>query len=212
MYFEMNRKAILFFSLIFILLRLMAVSAQCNSTQIDINSANATELDRIVHVGSSTAQKIIKARPFSSLKNLSKVSGFGGTGKNLNDVIQQGLACVSISDNSSGSGNSSREENNSASSSSIGSQQSTLIRGSAVAPPKSSPENSGVSSTSKNNVPAAPKVINLNSEAKTSSSGSSSYSIKDNPAVYGLAAFSVLLGLLFAAKKFRTKRYKSEFD
>jgi len=81
------------------------ISASCSSGQININTASLSELDNLVHVGLPTAQKIIDARPFSSLDDLGKVSGFGGTGKYLQDVKDQGLACVEGSD--------SQEEDNS---------------------------------------------------------------------------------------------------
>lgn len=61
--------------------------------QIDINSATLSQLDKIVHVGIKTAQKIIDARPYSSVQDLSKVKGIGD-GKYLQDIIDQGFACV----------------------------------------------------------------------------------------------------------------------
>ncbi|MGD0576823.1 MAG: helix-hairpin-helix domain-containing protein [Candidatus Staskawiczbacteria bacterium] len=61
--------------------------------QIDINSANLSQLDEIVHVGPKTAQKIIDGRPYSSINDLSRVKGIG-SGKYLQDIINQGFACV----------------------------------------------------------------------------------------------------------------------
>ena len=61
--------------------------------QIDINSANLSQLDEIVHVGPKTAQKIIDARPYSSVSDLSRVKGIGN-GKYLQDIINQGWACI----------------------------------------------------------------------------------------------------------------------
>ncbi len=61
--------------------------------QIDINSANLSQLDEIVHIGPKTAQKIIDSRPFSSVGDLSRVKGIGN-GKYLQDIINQGWACV----------------------------------------------------------------------------------------------------------------------
>lgn len=69
------------------------ISALCNSTQIDINSANSSELHKIITVGPATALKIISARPFSSLDDLIKVNGIGNL--TLSKIKLQGLACVS---------------------------------------------------------------------------------------------------------------------
>ena len=68
------------------------ISASCNSTQIDVNSATAEELDLIVHVGNATAWKIINLRPYNSVDELEKVSGISA-GYVL-DIKEQGLACV----------------------------------------------------------------------------------------------------------------------
>jgi len=61
--------------------------------QININSANLSQLDEIVHVGPKTAQKIIDDRPYSSVQDLSRVKGIGD-GKYLQDIINQGFACA----------------------------------------------------------------------------------------------------------------------
>jgi len=74
--------------LVFVLLTLSFVSAGC----VDINSASIDELDEIVWVGPATAEKIIGTRPYDSLDDLTRVSGIGDS--KLNDIINQGLACV----------------------------------------------------------------------------------------------------------------------
>jgi len=70
------------------------ISASCNETQIDINTANLTELQKITQIGLSRAQAIIDSRPFSSVDDLARISGIGN-GTRLNQIKQQGLACVS---------------------------------------------------------------------------------------------------------------------
>jgi len=60
--------------------------------KIDINTATPEQLDEIIEIGPKTAQKIIDARPFSSLDDLLKVSGIGE--KTLAKIKEQGLACV----------------------------------------------------------------------------------------------------------------------
>lgn len=73
---------------ILILLMLSFVSASC----VNINSASLEELDEIVGVGPVTAQKIIDARPFSSIDDLVKVNGIAE--KKLANIKTEGLACV----------------------------------------------------------------------------------------------------------------------
>jgi hypothetical protein len=61
--------------------------------QIDINSATLPQLDEIVHVGPTIAQRITDNRPYGSVQDLSRVKGIGD-GKYLQDIIDQGFACV----------------------------------------------------------------------------------------------------------------------
>jgi len=84
-------------SLIFLLLLVVpVVFASCSGNQIDINSASAEELDKIIWVGPATATKIINARMFESVDELIEVSGIGEV--KLADIKEQGLACVSEED------------------------------------------------------------------------------------------------------------------
>lgn len=62
------------------------------ATCVDINSASAVELERIVHIGESRAQQILGLRPFASVEDLVRVSGIGAS--RLADILDQGLACV----------------------------------------------------------------------------------------------------------------------
>lgn len=59
---------------------------------IDINTAPASELEKLVGVGPTIAQRIIEARPFSSVDDLIRVKGIGE--KTLQKIKEQGLACV----------------------------------------------------------------------------------------------------------------------
>lgn len=60
---------------------------------VNINMASVAELDAIVGVGPTLAQRIIEARPFTSLDDLLKVKGIGE--KTLQKIKDQGLASVS---------------------------------------------------------------------------------------------------------------------
>lgn len=71
------------------------ISASCNETQININTANSTELDEITPVGPATAENIINYRQnnrFDSVDELLNVSGIGSA--KLVKIKAQGLACV----------------------------------------------------------------------------------------------------------------------
>ena len=72
------------------------VGADCNGNQVDINSASEEELDEIIWVGISTAQKIIDERPYENLGDLRRVYGIGNS--KLKDIKEQGLACVEDED------------------------------------------------------------------------------------------------------------------
>ena len=61
--------------------------------KIDINTAPLEELEKITGVGPVIGQRIIDARPFTSVNDLIRVSGIGE--KTLQKIIAQGLACVS---------------------------------------------------------------------------------------------------------------------
>jgi len=60
--------------------------------KIDINTASPKELQKLTGVGVVFAQKIIEARPFYSLDELTKVSGIGS--KTLENIRTQGLAWI----------------------------------------------------------------------------------------------------------------------
>jgi hypothetical protein len=68
------------------------ISASCNSTQININTASSTELDKIINVGPATAIKIIANRSYGSVDDLIRVKGIGNL--TLTEIKSQGLACV----------------------------------------------------------------------------------------------------------------------
>ena len=75
-----------------VLLTLTVLVASCSRGCVDINTASARQLERIVHVGPVRAQSIIDLRPFSSVAGIQRVSGIGPA--RIRDIHNQGLACV----------------------------------------------------------------------------------------------------------------------
>lgn len=59
---------------------------------VNLNTASFDDLQKIIHIGPDRAQQIISLRPFSSVDDLTRVSGIGSA--RLADIKAQGLACV----------------------------------------------------------------------------------------------------------------------
>lgn len=83
------KKILIFVSLVFIFFSTRSVFA---SDKVEINTATLQQLDEIIGVGPAIAQKIIDARPFSSIDDLIRVNGIGE--KTLQKIKDQGLAYV----------------------------------------------------------------------------------------------------------------------
>jgi competence protein ComEC len=66
--------------------------AGCRAGQVNINSAPASELQRIVHVGPEYASQILRLRPFASVDDLARIRGIAAG--RLADIRAQDLACV----------------------------------------------------------------------------------------------------------------------
>lgn len=63
-------------------------SASSTSSLVNVNTATADELDTLSGVGPATAEKIIDARPFSSVEDIKRVSGIGdATFEKIKDQI-----------------------------------------------------------------------------------------------------------------------------
>ncbi|OGZ66510.1 MAG: hypothetical protein A3C50_00455 [Candidatus Staskawiczbacteria bacterium RIFCSPHIGHO2_02_FULL_43_16] len=81
-------KRSLFLFLIFLFWPVFILAAE----RVDINTAPLGQLDEIVGIGPTLAQRIIDARPYSSIDDLLKVKGIGE--KTLQNIKDQGLATV----------------------------------------------------------------------------------------------------------------------
>lgn len=64
----------------------------CAPGQIDINTASVQELEEIIHIGPARAQDMIESRPFSSVEDMTRISGIAAS--RLVDIKSQGVACV----------------------------------------------------------------------------------------------------------------------
>jgi competence protein ComEC len=59
---------------------------------ININTASAREVQRIIHIGPARAQDVIDLRPFNSVDDLDRISGIGPA--RITDIKSEGLACT----------------------------------------------------------------------------------------------------------------------
>jgi hypothetical protein len=183
----MNKLPILF---LFIFL-LSSVYAMCNSSQVDINSANLTELQEIKHVGNATATKIIAARPFSSVNDLARVKGIGNK-TYLSDILSEGLACVN------------KEGNNSVVEdiSKVNETQTNEKINSQV----------NISYNVQENVAnQTQEIVNLtpiSTDTQNIKSANNTETLKRNLSFYGLIAICLIFGAVFLSKRKR----KNEFN
>jgi DNA uptake protein ComE-like DNA-binding protein len=67
-------------------------STNCQAGQVDINNASIDELMKIVHISTVRAPEVVALRPFSSIDELTDVSGIGDV--RLAEIKSEGVACV----------------------------------------------------------------------------------------------------------------------
>ncbi|MEK6819611.1 MAG: helix-hairpin-helix domain-containing protein [Nanoarchaeota archaeon] len=176
------------------------VSAECNSTQIDINTASLEELMGIKWLGGtgSTAQKVIDARPFISLDDLKKVNGLGGTGAKVEDIKSQGLACVENENMEEENQTQTNNNNNNEAEESNNNENETAKKIVATANAVSELENPEDIVEEIENEPIILSPQDIKSEKSFWSSGNSLPLIS-------LGVFSVVIGILVFFK-FKTKK------
>jgi len=180
------RVVLAFITVIFILLSINSISAVCDSGQVDINTATVEELDEIVYIGLSRAEQIISLRPFDSVDDMIRISGIGEV--YLNAIKEQGLACVEEEGTGEVVEKSVEEE------SSVAEEDVKIVV--EIETIESSPKEIMLETISLN-----PKVIKSEDDMENPN--------KNNYAIYGFVAFSVLMAVLFMVRKNRYR--KNEF-
>lgn len=184
----MKSKIILIF---FIILIVPIISAECNETQIDINTASLEELTEIIYVGEVRAEEIINLRPFDNVDELINVKGIGNW--TLDKIKDQGLACV-------------EEETETSSESEEKSNEKTTQQ-----EDESLKENNvdNVEELELNEVEKQNEVSVINLTPKTIKIEENNENTNRTYAIYGFIIFCILLMLLFILRK---NRFKNEFN
>lgn len=204
LYYMKKEVLLVLFSFVF-LINIFIISASCNETQININIATKEELDKIIWVGPSTADKIISYRqtnPFDSVDELINVSGIGET--KLNDIKSQGFACV----------NESQEQNNSTDEK-MSKENNSNENVTNEEDINNSQDYNNEKINEKNEEPITESIItksitsNIIKLAPKNIKSEESKGIlnKNNLAIYSFIAFCILLGFLFLIKR---RRHKNE--
>jgi len=208
----MIKRLIILFLIVFLLFN---VYAECNSTQIDINSASAEELDVIVWVGPATASNIISYREtniFDSLDELINVSGIGE--KKLSDIKQQGLACVDEeSEEQEQSEENEEESEETQTTSEENHSENESEEEETESDEKETEETPSEKEEISENITEKSTKINpiiLNSlNSKTIKSEDNKENLTEDLALYGIIAFCSVFGALLLLKK---RKYKNEFQ
>ncbi|MDP3987497.1 MAG: helix-hairpin-helix domain-containing protein [Nanoarchaeota archaeon] len=170
-----------------------SVIALCESDQININTASASELEELYGVGPAKSQAIVNYRETKSFETLDDLINVNGIGEvTLSNIKNQGLACI-------GEDGETTED---------------------IEPEKTDKEVKEVENPnidekvqeSKEKVlePLTFETIALNNP-KDIKSDENSEKTGESYALYGFIAFSILIVSLLVMKNVREKRYKNEF-
>jgi competence ComEA-like helix-hairpin-helix protein len=179
------------YALIFVFVILINCIYACSEGQVNINFADAEELDELYGIGSVKAEEIINCRPFDSVDDLINVKGIGDA--TLEKIKEQGLACVSGSDEEEESEENVEEDVEEISENKTG--KNIKVRY-VEAVEKEKIENKNIDLET---IDLNPKNIKRNIDIVEEES---------NWTVYGLIAFFMLIVLLMLLKK---REYKNEF-
>ena len=185
-----NKKSLILIFVIFLFIIPFILSG-CQEGQVDINTASLEELDGIIWVGPVTAQNIVNERPFSSVDDLINVYGIGEV--KLQDIKDQGLACVISNEEET---NSTQETETYENEESDDDNDEEDSESEIIHIVQSTKEEKEI----KNNTVL--ETINLNTKENTKKLDKSDY------ALYGLGIFSLIIIILFLLRK---NKFKNEF-
>lgn len=181
---------IIIFILLILIINSSLLYAKCSENQIDINSASISELDKIYGIGKSKAQAIIDARPYKILDDLINAYGIGE--KTLENIKNQGLACVK-QDNLDKSENKTNSEN----------ENKEIIKFEKIDYKKNISEKKEIPKNfTFKTIKLNPKTIKTDFNSENSD--------KVNYSLYGFFAFSIIIIVLFAIrfKKINSNEFK----
>jgi len=181
--------------LLLIVLFLNSISSECSSGQIDINSASATDLDKLYGIGPAKATAIINTRPFEKVDDLISVSGIGE--KTLAAIKAEGLACVK----GEGIEEKETEKKETVYSKNEPEEKETVVERESITEPV-------VISQEKT---APIQTISLSPQDIKSEKSNEGMSSSGKYAGYGLVIFCILLSGLWIIKKVKIKEEKNEF-
>ncbi len=160
------------------------ISASCNETQIDVNSATLEELDLLSGIGPVKAQAVIDSRPFQNIDELIDVNGIGEV--TLQNIKTQGLACVGDYEENK------KEEKN----------QTLEIQANATIAEISEEKTEEIPEQSYEK----PQIIRLTSDATKDIKSNSDFGNLYKSKILWLAVFGMFVGILLAIKKYKEKR------
>ncbi len=196
-----------FVLLMLIIFLVAGIYASCNETQININTADSEDLDKIIWIGNSTANKIISYREtdiFNSLDELINIQGIGEI--KLSNIKEQGLACV---DKEAESQEETQNQIENFTEKQEDDDQEEDIDGPQTEETNNKKDIEGNYTKNEVTKPLTLETIKLNSESKDIKSDDNKGILKRNLAFAGIVTFCVIFGgALFLSS---IRKNKNEF-